>query len=117
MRGSQRSPVQSPLQLFGLYLAWTESALAASLFATTSIVHWSRYLLIVAMAVGLVVYIGIAGFLLVYLVVRKPAFLFNPSDYDKSVQHMLFGPGVPKLEVNNPPAIQPPVAGAVEAQP
>lgn len=54
------------------------------------------------MSLGLVAYVGVAGFLLVYLVLKRPAFLFNPSDYDSSVQHMLFSDG-PKLVVKNPP--------------
>lgn len=103
MADNQSKAVQSPLQLFGLYLAWTESALAASLFATSSIDHWTRYLLIFVMAAGLLMYVAIAGFLLVYLVVKRPFFLFNPSDFDKSVQHLLFGPTAPKLEVTIPP--------------
>jgi hypothetical protein len=98
--------VQSPLQLFGLYLAWTETALAASLFATSSIEHWTKYLLIFVMAAGLLLYVLIAGFLLVYLVVKRPGFLFNPSDFDKSVQPMLFGSAAPKLEVVNPPEVE-----------
>lgn len=104
MQSNPSKAVQSPLQLFGLYLAWAESALAASLFATSSVDHWTRYLLIFVMASGLLVYVLVAAFLIVYLVVKKPAFLFNPSDYDKSVQHMLFGPTAPKLEVVAPPA-------------
>lgn len=100
--------VRSPLQLFGLYLAWMESAVAASLMATSSLEHWTRYLLIFVMALGLILYVCIAGFLLVYLVVKRPFFLFNPSDFDKSVQHLLFGPGVPKLEVANPPEVEQP---------
>ena len=46
--------VRSPLQLFGLYLAWSESAIAAGLFATVSVEHWTRQLLIAVMAFGLV---------------------------------------------------------------
>ncbi len=94
--------VRSPLQLFGLYLAWAETALSASLFATNGIEHWTRHLLMFVMSLGLVAYVGVAGFLLVYLVVKRPAFLFNPSDYDSSVQHMLFSEG-PKIVVQNPP--------------
>jgi hypothetical protein len=107
--------VQSPLQLFGLYLAWAETALSASVWATASADHWTRHLLMTAMAVGLLAYVGIAGFLLIYLVVKRPAFLFNPSDFDKSVQHLLFGPGAPQLEVANPPAA--PAPGAAPEAP
>lgn len=97
---SQSVGVRSPLQLFGLYLAWSETALSGSLFATQGLEHWTRYFLIGSMSVGLLAYVGVTSFLLVYLVVKKPGFLFNPSDYDSSVQPMLFGaPG---------PTIQPP---------
>jgi hypothetical protein len=67
--------VRSPLQLFGLYLAWSESAIAAGLFATVSVEHWTRQLLIAVMAFGLVAYVLVAGFLLIYLVVKRPGFL------------------------------------------
>ncbi len=102
--------VQSPLQLFGLYLAWAETALSASVWATSAVEHWTRHFLMAAMGIGLLAYVGIAGFLLIYLVVKRPAFLFNPSDFDKSVQHLLFGPGTPQLEVANPPQV--PAGGA-----
>jgi hypothetical protein len=100
---SSKAPksIQSPLQLFGLFLAWSETALSGGLFATYGIQHWSRYLLMVFMAVGLLLYVLIAGFLLLYLVIKKPYFLFNPSDYDKSVQPMLFGGSGPVLQVTN----------------
>lgn len=95
--------VRSPLQLFGLYLAWTETALSASLFATTGIDHWTRYLLIAAMSFGLIAYVLVAGFLLIYLAIKRPAFLFNPSDYDSSVQHHLFNASAPKIRVKPKP--------------
>jgi hypothetical protein len=40
-----------------------------------------------------------AGRRLPYLAVRRLGFLFNPSDFDPSVQHMLFGPGVPTIKI------------------
>jgi len=95
--------VRSPLQLFGLYLAWSESAIAAGLFATVNVEHWTRQLLIGVMAFGLVAYVLVAGFLLIYLVVKRPGFLFNPSDYDSSVQHRLFD--TPGIAVANPPGV------------
>ena len=97
--------VRSPLQLFGLYLAWAESAFAASLFATTGIQHWTRYLLMFVMSFGLIAYVCVAGFLLIYLVTKRPAFLFNPSDYDSSVQHLLFA-NAPQLVVTPPAQAQ-----------
>ena len=99
--------VRNPLQLFGLYLAWAESALSASLFATQNVDHWSRYLMIGSMALGLLAYVGVTGFMLVYLAMHKPGFLFNPSDFDKGVQPMLFG--APPVIVQDVPAQNPPV--------
>jgi len=95
----QRQGIQSPLQLFGLYLAWTESALAAGLFATGSMT-FAQTVLVWVMAIGLVAYVLVAGFLLIYLVVRRPEFLFNPRDFDPSVQHLLFGATVPTVVVS-----------------
>ncbi|MHC4575205.1 MAG: hypothetical protein ACYS76_13920 [Planctomycetota bacterium] len=102
MSSGAAKAIQSPLQLFGLYLAWSETALSAGLFATGGIEHWTRYLLMALMGIGLLIYVAVAGFLLVYLVVKRPHFLFNPSDYDKSVQPMLFGASEPVLQVTNP---------------
>jgi len=99
---ASKSAVQSPLQLFGLYLAWSESALAAGLFATTTIDHSARYFLMIAMGVGIVAYVGVAGFLLIYLVMKRPHFLFNPSDYDAAVQPMLFNSPETQINVNFP---------------
>ena len=50
------------------------------------------------MASGLAVYVSVTGFVLVYLVVKKPGFLFNPSDYDRAVQPMLFGAPAPIIQ-------------------
>ena len=98
-----KSAVQSPLQLFGLYLAWSESALAVGLLATTGIDHWVKYFLMFAMGAGIIAYVGVAGFLLVYLVMKRPHFLFNPSDYDKAVQPMLFNQPESQIDVNLAP--------------
>jgi hypothetical protein len=97
----QPSAIQSPLQLFGFYLAWTESALAVGLFATKD----SSLIITVlgfVMAFGLVAYVLVASFLIIYLVLRRPEFLFNPSNFHPSVQHLLFGPGTPQLTVGTP---------------
>lgn len=103
---SQLRGVRNPLQLFGIYLAWSETALSVSMFAMSNIDHWIKYCLIAAMAVGLLAYVAVASFLLVYLALTKPGFLFNPSDYDSAVQPMLFG--APS------PVIAPPLGGSNE---
>jgi len=96
--GTPTGGVQNPLQLFGLYLAWAETALGGALFALQNVNHWTKYLLIVTMAFGVIVWVSVTAFLLIHIVTKKPGFLFNPSDYDKTVQHLLFnapGPIIP----------------------
>lgn len=105
--------VRNPLQLFGLYLAWAETALSASVWATQGVDHWTRYLLIGSMSVGLLAYVGVTGFLLVHIVTTKPGFLFNPSDYDKTVQPMLFGAPAPVIQAP-PVVLQPTTIGSSE---
>jgi hypothetical protein len=51
------------------------------------------------MAIGLIVWVATTAFVLLYLVVNKPGFLFNPSDFDKTVQPMLFGAPAPIIQV------------------
>jgi hypothetical protein len=108
------SAVRSPLQLFGLYLAWAESALSAGLFATTGVEHWTRYCLMFMMAFGLGVFVLTVAFLLIYLSIKKPGFLFNPGDYDPAVQPYLFDRPTPVLAA--PPDAVPARPG-LEAQP
>ena len=45
---------------------------------------------------GILLYVGIAGYILIVLVRKHPHLLFNPSDYDKDVQRLLFENG-PKI--------------------
>ena len=115
MSSLQPSAIQSPLQLFGFYLAWTESAIAVGLFAAK---ECSSIALVLGwvMAFGLFAYVVVAGYLIIYLVLRRPQFLFNPSNFDPSVQHLLFsGPRAPRLKVvttvlTGDPQQEPPVA-------
>jgi hypothetical protein len=58
-----------------------------------------------SMALGLLAYVSVTGFMLVYLAMHKPGFLFNASDFDKSVQPMLFG--APPVIVQDVPAQNP----------
>lgn len=107
MAAQEKKGVRNPLQLLGLYLGWMESAAAVGIFATQGVDHWSRYLLISCAAGGIAIYILTASFIAIYLAIKHPYFLFNPSDYDKNVQHNLFGIGKDKLNVRNPPAPDP----------
>ncbi len=90
MSPSTKISVKNPLQLLGLYIGWMETVMAGALWATTGIVHWSRYALMISAALGIIAYIGTSCFIVVYLAVKKPHLLFNPSDYDKDVQKYLF---------------------------
>lgn len=100
--------VRNPLQLYGLYLVLVEGSLTAGLFATQGVEHWTRYFLMAVMAIGLLIYVLVASFMVVYLVVKKPGFLFNPSDYDKDVQPLLFGAPSVVIQPDAPPANQQP---------
>jgi hypothetical protein len=93
--------VKSPLQMVGFYLAWVESVMGAGLWAVRDVNDWTRALLIATMCgIGLI-YAAVVASVLLYLVFKKPHFLFNPSDYTPAVQPMLFGQ--PELTVQNPP--------------
>jgi len=48
----------------------------------------------ISAAIGLIAYVGTACFIVIYLALKKPQLLFNPSDYDKDVQKYLFGDGL-----------------------
>ena len=105
MPSSTKVNVKNPLQLLGLYIGWMETAMVAGLWATTDVVHWSRYMLMVSAALGIIAYIGTSCFIVLYLTITKPHFLFNPSDYDKDVQKYLFG-GVIKFKQPNDKKVQ-----------
>jgi len=92
--------IRNPLQLVGFYLSWVESALIASLWAPKE--NWLQSLLIcVVVLIGLS-FASSCAFTLIYLTVRKPQLLYNPSDYAPEVQARLFET-TPLIEVNNPP--------------
>jgi len=93
--------VKSPLQMVGFYLAWVESAIGVGLWAVRDVNDWTRSLLIVTMCAIGIIYAAVVAFVLIYIVFKKPHFLFNPSDYTPSVQPMLFDQ--PELSVQNPP--------------
>src|SRR5262245_22201568 len=106
------STVRSPLQLFGFYLAWMETALAGSLFATESGTYpQTKSFLMISMGIGAIVFVLTAAFLLIYLTVKKPGFLFNPGDYDPAVQPMLFDRPTPILAPDPAPAPTQPATG------
>lgn len=102
--------IKNPLQLLGLYIAWLESAAAISLLATTTVNHWARHFLIAAAALGIILYIVTACFTVVFLTIKNPFLLFNPSDYDKEAQKLLVGKGIDvqvkdtidKITISNP---------------
>lgn len=82
--------LQNPLQLLGIFLGWLETAAVVGLFAINEIDHWTRDFVIFSLGFGIIGYLFIVGFVNVYLTVKTPHFLFNPSDFDKEVQQYLF---------------------------
>ncbi len=98
--------IKNPLQLLGFYLGWMETAGAAALFSMTSVNHWTRYFLIFVMGFGIMLYVLVAAYVLIVLVNKTPHFLFNPSDYDKDVQPLLFGGAQAQIKVSTPPTSQ-----------
>ena len=105
MSSPGKKGVRNPLQLLGMYLFWMEAAAAAGMFATRELEHWTRHFLVFVAALGIFVYVSTAAFVVIYLTVRRPHFLFNPSDYDKTVQPQLLGPSGPRLAIDNPPSV------------
>jgi ABC-type phosphate/phosphonate transport system permease subunit len=108
MTSSSNKNIKSPLQMVGFYLAWVETALGGSLWAVANVDHWSRTLLICAIAFIGVIFAAVIAFILVFLALRRPHLLFNPSDYAASVQPLLFN-SQDEIQVTNPPSkITPP---------
>lgn len=87
--GNETKNISNPLQLMGRYLGWLESVSAAGLFAVPS-GHWTQSALVVAIITGLAVYLLTSAFLLIFLAIKHPHFLYNPSDYSDQVQERLF---------------------------
>ncbi|ACL71021.1 hypothetical protein [Halothermothrix orenii] len=81
--------IKSPLQMAGFYLAWIETALAAGLWPLKGHEELLPVLLYTVVGVA-IAFAGAMIFILVYLVIKDPHWLFNPSDYDPSVQDELF---------------------------
>lgn len=93
--------IKSPLQMVGFYLAWVETTIAGSIWAIKGTEKWTLSLLVITIAAVAILYAGIVAFVLVYLTVKRPNLLFNPSDYADNVQPMLFNNS--PLIVKNPP--------------
>ena len=81
--------IKSPLQMVGFYLAWIETALAASLWPLKDNQLLLKILLFAVVAIALIFAVTMV-FILIHLVYKEPHWLFNPSDYDPSVQDELF---------------------------
>lgn len=94
--------VKSPLQMVGFYLAWVESAIGVALWGIRGVNDWTRTLMIVTMCGIGILYALVVAFVPLYLVLKKPHFLFNPSDYTPAVQPMLFE-ATNQLRIENPP--------------
>jgi hypothetical protein len=81
--------IKSPLQMVGFYLAWIETAMAASLWPLKDNDTLLTILLSVVVGIASIFALTMV-FILIYLVIKDPHWLFNPSDYDPSVQDELF---------------------------
>ncbi len=82
--------IKSPLQMAGFYLAWIETALGASFWPLKG--NETLLAVLLFSVVGIAVVFALCMvFILIYLVRYNPHWLFNPSDYDPSVQDELFG--------------------------
>ena|SRR6056297_2081869 len=81
--------IKSPLQMTGFYLAWIETALAASFWPLKDNQLLLQILLFAVVAIALIFAVTMV-FILIHLVRKEPYWLFNPSDYDPSVQDALF---------------------------
>ncbi len=81
--------IKSPLQMVGFYLAWIETVLAASFWPLKGHDKLLNVLFYTVIAIALI-FAGAMIFILLYLVLKNPRWLFNPSDYDPDVQDELF---------------------------
>jgi len=95
----EQKGVRNPLQLLGWYLAWMEGIAGGGLLLSAPFDHWTKYFLLFAIGFGILAYGLTAAFVVIYLAVKNPNLLFNPSDYDPTVQHQLFGTPASKIEV------------------
>lgn len=82
--------IKSPLQMVGFYLVWIETVLTAGLWPLKNNDHLVVILLYCVVSIAIIFALGMI-FVLVYLVRNHPYWLYNPSDYDPSVQDELFG--------------------------
>lgn len=81
--------IKSPLQMAGFYLAWIETALAASLWPLKG--HDTLLMILMSAVVGIAIIFALGVvFVLVYLTRYNPYWLYNPSDFDPGVQDELF---------------------------
>jgi hypothetical protein len=81
--------IKSPLQMAGFYLAWIETVLAASFWPLKGNEGLLGVLLYTVVSIAVIFALAMV-FILTYLVLKEPRWLFNPSDYDPAVQNKLF---------------------------
>lgn len=82
--------IKSPLQMAGFYLAWIETVLAVSFWPLKGYDYLVKVLLFTIVGIAVIFALAVV-FVLVYLAYKNPHWLYNPSDYDPSVQDELFG--------------------------
>ncbi len=76
----------NPFQM--LSVALIEGALVAAIYPSEAI--WLKAVLIVSVVIIAVSFAGTIIYINIYLLHKNPNLLYNPADYDKAVQPLLF---------------------------
>ncbi|MEK7807423.1 MAG: hypothetical protein AAB528_06780 [Chloroflexota bacterium] len=100
-------PIRSPLGAIGAILVALEGVAGGSLFALDS-GSVLQTAMVAAMIFAFVAVTVVVLCVYIYFAVRKPAYLFNPSDISESAHLALYGGGVsPGRYVQVPPELEP----------
>ena len=86
-------PIRSPLGAVGAILVALEAIATASLFALESDPSLRTWMVAAMIFVFILVTVVILG-VIVYFALRRPAYLFNPSDISDSAHFSLYGGGI-----------------------
>ena len=95
-------PVRSPLGAIGALLVALEAIFGGALFALDAD-PWLRLAMVTTMIVGFVPTAGVVLWMVVYLAVKNPGFLFNPAEVaqlSESVQRGVYA--LPDSKVSLP---------------
>jgi hypothetical protein len=82
----------NPIQILGLFIFGIEIILSSALWAIKDLnIRYASEFLIFCIGIGLILYLSITGFLVIYLAIKKPQYLYNPTDYNIDTHKSLFG--------------------------